>query len=33
MLYDKAGAVRNLHTLVRWILGKQDTWAWTLAEE
>lgn len=29
MLYDKATAIRNLHSLVRLILGKQDTWTWT----
>jgi len=28
MLYDKATAIRNLHSLVRLILGKQDTWTW-----
>jgi hypothetical protein len=32
MLYDKADAVRNLHTLVRLILGKQNTWTWTSAD-
>jgi len=32
MLYDKVDAVRNLHSLVRLILGKQNTWTWTAGE-
>jgi hypothetical protein len=30
MLYDKADAIRNLHSLVRLILRKQETWTWSV---
>jgi hypothetical protein len=32
MLYDKTDAIRNLHSLVRLILRKQDTWTWTATD-